>query len=114
MKPLTKLRLIRALHTAIWVFYVAVLGFMLYAGVADRIDARIYYCVALVVVEGVILVAFKWRCPLTVLAERYSENPRVGFDIYLPQFVARHNKSAYTVLFVLSLLIVLARCVIAS
>lgn len=108
----TKLISIRVFHTAIWAFYVAVLGFMVYAGVSDKIDVRLLVCVALVVVEGIILVVFKWRCPLTVLAERYCDNPEIGFDIYLPQFVARHNKNIYLVLFSLSLLIVLARLIL--
>jgi hypothetical protein len=40
------------------------------------------------------------RCPLTDLAARYTDDRRDNFDIYLPEWLARHNKRIFGWLFV--------------
>ncbi len=49
------------------------------------------------------------RCPLTDVAARYTEDRRDNFDIYLPEFLARHNKLIFGVLYVAGLLVLLVR-----
>lgn len=46
-------------------------------------------------VEVVVLVANRWRCPLTDVAARYTDDRRDNFDIYLPLWLARHNKEIF-------------------
>jgi hypothetical protein len=36
------------------------------------------------VTEGIVLLIFKMRCPLTVIAMRYSDSNKDNFDIFLP------------------------------
>jgi hypothetical protein len=55
----------------------------------------------LIVMEGLILLANRGRCPLTNLAGRYVEDRRPNFDIYLPEWLARYNKVIFTTLFLL-------------
>ncbi len=52
--------------------------------------------------EYVLLVlAVNWgRCPLTDLAGRFTDARAENFDIYLPLWVARHNKLIFGILFV--------------
>ncbi|MCB9934470.1 MAG: hypothetical protein H6840_02170 [Planctomycetes bacterium] len=97
------LRFIRTLHSIIWLFFVGViaavpvlgwLGHFRWAAVAA----------AVVCMEGLVLVANRGRCPLTDLAARYTDDRRANFDIYLPEWLARHNKRIFTVLFVLGCL----------
>jgi hypothetical protein len=33
-----------------------------------------------------------WRCPLTDVAARYTDDRRANFDIYLPEWLARYNE----------------------
>jgi hypothetical protein len=40
--------------------------------------------IAVVSVEVLILIANGWRCPLTAVAARYTDDKRDNFDIYLP------------------------------
>lgn len=55
----------------------------------------------MVVLEGVILLFNKGRCPLTDIAARHTEDRRPNFDIYLPEWLAKHNKSIFTTLFMI-------------
>lgn len=63
----------------------------------------------IVLLEGVILLANRWRCPMTGVAARYTQDQTVGFDIYLPAWLARHNKTIFTVVFALGIAFALWR-----
>jgi hypothetical protein len=106
MKPLT---IIKLLHTIIWVFFNVVLFYLLYAVIINKIDVWVWVCIGLVVLEIITLLLFKWFCPLTVWARKYSDSARHNFDIYLPEWLAKNNKLIYGILFTLSLLILLVR-----
>lgn len=45
-----------------------------------------------------------WRCPLNPIAARYTEDRRDNFDIFLPEWLARHNKTIFGILCVGGLL----------
>jgi hypothetical protein len=49
------------------------------------------------------------RCPLTGLAAHYTSDRGDAFDIYLPNWLARHNQAIFGTLFVVNELIVLWR-----
>ena len=68
---------------------------------------------ALVLVECVVLAVNHFRCPLTGLAARYTEERVANFDIYLPEWLARHNQSLFGALFVAGGLFTLWRWLIA-
>ena len=38
-----------------------------YAGLFDRVNALVWYCAGLIIIEFIILLIFKWKCPLTLL-----------------------------------------------
>jgi hypothetical protein len=61
----------------------------------------------LVSIKCAILALNRGRCPLTDLAGRYTEERADSFDIYLPLWLARHNKSIFGALFVSGELVVL-------
>ena len=82
----TKLLLIKILHTVVWVFFVVAILYVLYSGISDKITLFTWIAIASVVVEGIVLLINKWRCPLTPIAEKYTDNPVVGFDIFLPSW----------------------------
>lgn len=104
-----KLILIKSIHSLIWVFYNVVIFYLLYAVIIGRIDVWVWICIGLVLLEGIVLLAFRWYCPLTLIARNYSDSTRENFDIFLPEWLARHNKFIYTSLFVLALIILSVR-----
>lgn len=93
-----RLVLIKVVHTVIWVVLSAVIYYLLYAVIADRIDRWFWWGLGLVGLEIVTLLVFRMSCPLTVVARRYSDSQRANFDIYLPEWLARHNKTIYSVI----------------
>ena len=67
----------------------------------------------LVLFECAVLAMNRGRCPLTDLAGRYTEDRRDNFDIYLPLWLARRNKTIFGTLFVMGELFVLGRWLIS-
>lgn len=63
----------------------------------------------LVLFECGVLVANKWRCPLTDVASRYTDDRADNFDIYLPRWLARYNKQIFGALFAAGVLVLLWR-----
>jgi hypothetical protein len=61
-----------------------------------------------VLVEVLVLVANRMRCPLTDVAARFTDDRRDNFDIFLPLWLARHNKRIFGTLFALDLMLTLA------
>ncbi len=111
MNRLQKLFAIKLLHTLIWCFFVSVIFYILYAGIWNRVTAFTWFAIGLVVGEGIILLLFNMFCPLTVLARRYSDSTKDNFDIFLPNWLARHNKLIFTSLYLIGVMIVLIRVV---
>jgi len=105
----TALWWIKAVHTVIWSLYVLVIGYILYAGIKNLINSRVWIAIGLVVFEGAVLMAFGWRCPLTVLAYRYTDNRAANFDIFLPNWLAANNKTIFTTIFMAGVLLVAYR-----
>jgi NhaP-type Na+/H+ or K+/H+ antiporter len=91
-----KLRMIKIAHTAIWIFFNIVIFYMLYAAITGKLDKWLWIGYGLIILEGLTLWAFNMFCPLTVWARKYSDDPQDNFDIYLPNWLARHNKTIYT------------------
>lgn len=92
----SKLAVIKSAHTVIWVFFNGVIGYMLYAVLTNKLDYLLWICYGLVATEGLVLLIFRWCCPLTILARRYSTSTKDNFDIYLPEWLAKHTKRIYT------------------
>ena len=98
MTTTTKLMFIKALHTLIWIFFNVVIFYMLYAAIMGKLDMWLWIGFGLVALEGLTLVAFKFFCPLTLIARKYSDSQQDNFDIYLPNWLARYTKLIYTTL----------------
>jgi hypothetical protein len=101
-----KLLQIKLIHTVIWVFYTTIIFYVLYCGIADRINMYTWIAIGLVFLEGLILLLFKTSCPLTLIARKYLDSDKDNFDIFLPEWVARHNKTIFTIIFAIGLLTV--------
>ena len=108
MVPDTALRSIKLLHTAIWLLFVLCIVAIPILGYVGRFR-QAAWLVSIVLVEVLVLVFNKLRCPLTDIAARYTEDRRDNFDIYLPLWLARHNKFIFGILFVVGSLFTLAQ-----
>jgi len=100
------LALIKLSHTVIWAFFAGCILLLPLAGLKRRFGWALALT-ALVLLECVVLLANRWRCPLTGMAAKFTENRNDNFDIYLPNWLARHNKTIFGCLFVAGQLVVL-------
>ena len=109
MKRTYKLLAIKLVHTLIWAFFVVVIFYVLYSGIYDKVTTYTWIGIGLVILEGLVLLVFKMFCPLTLVARKYSDSEKDNFDIFLPNWLARHNKLIFTTIYVLALLLVFIR-----
>jgi hypothetical protein len=103
MKPSTALRTIKLAHTFIWAFLagcILAIPIFSYAGSFPVSTVLI----AVVAIEVMVIVFNRWRCPLTGIAARYTDDRQDNFDIYLPLWLAKYNQVIFGALFVAGVL----------
>ena len=108
MSPQTTLRAVKVIHTIAWAFFAGCILVIPVLAWRGQFGTALVL-IAIVFVEVGIIVANHWRCPLTGVAARYTDERQDNFDIYLPLWVARYNKEIFGSLFVAGLLYTLAR-----
>jgi hypothetical protein len=94
MTALARLRLVKLIHSGAWLLFASAIVLIGPLAMAGERRAALWLA-ALVSVECAILFANGMRCPLTAVAARYTNDRRDNFDIYLPLWVARHNKTIF-------------------
>jgi hypothetical protein len=99
---------IKLLHTAVWLLFAGCIVVIPFAGFWRQFRLAAVLT-GLVLVECAVLAMNRGRCPLTDVASRYTEDRRDNFDIYLPLWLARRNKTIFGTLFVVGTLFVLVR-----
>jgi hypothetical protein len=93
------LRVIKVAHTVVWALLVGVILAIPVMAWQRRVTA-VAWLTAIMLVEVAVLVANGWRCPLTDLAARYTDDRHANFDIYLPLWLAANNKRIFGTVFV--------------
>ncbi len=99
-EPIGVLAGIKLLHTVVWCFFAGCIVSIPVAGALRQFRWAAILS-GVVAVECAVLAANRMRCPLTDLAGRYTEERADNFDIYLPLWLARHNKQIFGTLYVL-------------
>jgi hypothetical protein len=97
---------IKLLHTLIWAFLAGSILALPVLGVLRQFRWAAILT-GIVLLECGVLAVNGGRCPLTVLAARFTSDRAHNFDIYLPNWLAEHNKVIFGVLMVASELFVL-------
>lgn len=99
------LKFIKIVHTFIWVI-MAVSNFLaFYFALIGRFDAWFWVPCLLIVSEISIILFNNWRCPITPIAEKYTDDRKSNFDIYLPEWLAKYNVKIFSGIIILELLI---------
>lgn len=94
-----RLFLVKAVHTAIWavlaggILAIPVVGWAEMYGLVLGLNC-------IVLAEIFALALNDGRCPLSGVAARLTDDRRDGFDIFIPAWLARHNKLIFGSLFV--------------
>lgn len=106
MTAIDSLRAIKLLHTIIWVFFAGCIVAIPFAAFAGRFMVA-FVLIGIVMVEVLVIVYNSWACPLTAVAAHYTDDRRDNFDIYLPEWLARHNKTIFGGLYIIGILVTL-------
>jgi hypothetical protein len=103
----TGLVVVKVAHTLVWaVFASCILAIPVVSWRGDHHAAA--WLTAIVAGEVAVLALNGWRCPLTAVAARYTRDRRDNFDIFLPQWLAKHNKLIFGALYVAGVAFALA------
>ena len=95
-------------HTVVWAFFVAcILAIPVFTALSHLGLAALF--TAIVACEVGVLVVNRMQCPLTEVAARHTDDRRANFDIYLPEWLARNNKSIFGSLYALAVMFLLVR-----
>lgn len=98
MNPTSALRTIKLVHTMVWAAFAASIVAIPVAAYTGKLFIA-WLLIGFVFIEVTVLAANRLRCPLTDLAARYTTDRQDNFDIYLPLYLARHNKMIFGVLY---------------
>ena len=104
------LRRVKLLHTLVWAFFAGCVVAIPVAAWRDALGLALVL-VAVVMLEVVVLALNGLRCPLTAVAARYTSDRRDNFDIWLPEWLARYNKVVFGTLYVVGIVVTVARWV---
>jgi hypothetical protein len=100
-----RLTFIKLFHTVVWAVLAGCILALPVTALRQRFDLALILTIIIIAECGVIALNHG-RCPLTDVAARYTQDRRDNFDIYLPNWLARHNKAIFGTLFVINEVIV--------
>jgi hypothetical protein len=99
---------IRLVHTLVWAFFAAcILAIPAASWLGQHRTAAAL--IGVVALEVAVLAFNRMSCPLTSVAARYTSDRRANFDIFLPEWLARHNKMVFGSLYALGIVFALLR-----
>ncbi len=101
------LKVIKLVHTVIWVVMAAATFYVLYCGISKTFNLLLWLALGLMTLETLVLIFNKWTCPLTPLATKYTSEQSENFDIYLPKIIAKYNKHIFGTVWVLGICLVI-------
>ena len=93
------LLVVKTIHSAIWVFFVLCIAAIPVLTLRGRLGAAAWFA-GIVMLEVLVLAFNRWTCPLTPIAARFTDDRRDNFDIFLPEWIARHNKNVFGALYI--------------
>lgn len=102
-----RLLLIKSIHTIVWAVFVAcIAAIWVFALRGEAVKAAL--AIAFVLIEVAVLAFNRWRCPLSPIAARYTDDRSDNFDIYLPAWLAGRTMPIFGTLYVAGILLTLA------
>lgn len=93
-QALRALRTVKIVHTLAWAVFAGCIVVIPWLASMRQFE-RAFVLIGFVMLEVLVLVVNRFRCPLTNVAARYTEDRHDNFDIYLPLWVARYIKQIF-------------------
>ncbi len=86
-EKLSTIYLIRLIHGMITLFFLVCIAYIYYAAVTDRASLFAYAAVAMILLEGFVVILNKGICPLGTVHRKFGDN-KTFFELFLPKSVA--------------------------
>ncbi len=100
---------IRIIHTMIWLILAGGIFYVMYSGLSGNITGVTWIFVVAVLLEGLVLAANGWVCPLHKLGVKVTGNEDIN-DTFLPdQVFFKGYKIVFSVLFAIGTYLSLTR-----
>jgi ABC-type uncharacterized transport system permease subunit len=100
------LLLVKVVHTIAWALLAGCVLAIPVCALRGRLRLALVLT-AIILGEVALLALNGMRCPLTDIAARYTSDRSANFDIFLPEWLARHNQQIFGSLFVAGELVLL-------
>ena len=104
-----KLFIIKFIHSLIFWWQVICLGYLLFACITASFNILVLLAIISILLNGLLLLINKGRCPFTSMAEREGSKKGSVTDIFLPDWAARNIFRVATPLFIIELIILAVR-----
>lgn len=108
-----RLAKIKLLHSVVWLFMATCILLIPWTALQRQFHVSAMLC-GVILAECAVLFLNGGKCPLTAVAARYTDDRADNFDIYLPLWLARHNKTIFGTLFVCGSTFALIRWLFSS
>jgi hypothetical protein len=105
----SKITVIKLIHSAIWLVMATAVFYILYCGITGNLNPLVYWAIGLILVETAVLLLNHGACPLTTVAQEVKPDWQDGDDIFLPTWLAVHNKTIFGLLFTVGVILVVFR-----
>ncbi len=102
---LSKIFIIKFVHSVIFWWQAACLAYTLYAGITRAFNIALLVATGSIMLNGILLLLNKGRCPFTTLAEKQGAEKGSVTDIFLPGCIARNIFRVAFPLFILGLVL---------
>jgi hypothetical protein len=91
------IKIVKIIHTLIWGIMTSAVACIVYSVYRMEFSLLFYISLVLIAGESLVIILNSWKCPLTGIARRYTDEDSPNFDIYLPLIVAKYNKEFFSV-----------------
>jgi hypothetical protein len=109
MTDRTKLALVKAVHTFIYLVMAAATLFILYAGLSRYRGPLLTVALVLAGLEAVVFLGNGRKCPLTGLAQKYGAVKGYAFDTFLPEKWTKYTFRFFGTILVVGLALLVLR-----
>jgi hypothetical protein len=95
---------VKLVHSIIFFFMVACLGYILYCAIVHRYDWTLLIALGAICLEGLVLLLNHGQCPFTGLAEKYGAASGAVTDLFLPTWCSRHTFRISTAILIIEVI----------
>jgi len=106
---INRLFILKLVHSVIFIFQSLCLLYILYCAVTGTFNWILLVAIVAILVNGLVLLLNRWRCPFTTIAERLGTEKGSVTDIFLLNWMARNVFRGSAVLFFIELVLLAFR-----